>query len=139
MDGRAGRRRAPGTRFAVVRGRRVSGNFVPAELEPGLRFADSLGRAPVPVHFLLTVVKLSHVGVVRQRSNSSSLSDPKEKSARSKRIDSGMVLDFNEAGNLIGIELLTPWRVTLEAINNVLAEHGLELLKESDLKPLLAA
>ena len=50
-----------------------------------------------------------------------------------------MVLDFNEAGNLIGIELLTPWRVTLEAINNVLAEHGLELLKESDLKPLLAA
>ena len=67
------------------------------------------------------------------------LSDPKDKSARSKRIDGGMVLDFNEAGNLIGIELLTPWRVTLEAINRVLTEHGLELLKESDLKPLLAA
>lgn len=56
-----------------------------------------------------------------------------------KRIDGGMVLDFNEAGDLIGIELFTPWRVTLEAIDNVLAEHGLELLKESDLKPLLAA
>ncbi len=65
MDGRAGRRRARGTRFVpVVRGRCVSGNFVPAELERGLRFADSLGRAPVPVHFLLAVIKLSHVGVV---------------------------------------------------------------------------
>ena len=67
------------------------------------------------------------------------LSDPKEKSARSKRIDHGMVLDFNQAGALIGIELLAPWLVTLEAINNVLTEHGLEPLKESDLKPLLAA
>jgi len=56
---------ARGTQFvAIVRGRRVSGNFVPAELERGLRFADSLGRAPVPVHLRLTVVKLSHVSVV---------------------------------------------------------------------------
>ena len=49
----------------------VSGNFVPLELERGLRFADSLGRAPVPVHFLLTVVKLSHVGVVSRARQSS--------------------------------------------------------------------
>ncbi len=42
------------------------------------------------------------------------LSDPEEKSARSKRIDGGMVLDFNEVGSLIGIELLTPWLVTPE-------------------------
>lgn len=67
------------------------------------------------------------------------LSDPKVKSARSKRIDGGMVLDFSANGDLIGIELLTPWRVTLEAINNVLTENGLERLQESDLKPLLAA
>ncbi len=67
------------------------------------------------------------------------LLDPKQKSARSKRINGGMVLDFNDAGELIGIELLAPWLVTLEAINNVLAEHGLAPLKESDVKPLLAA
>jgi len=67
------------------------------------------------------------------------LSDPKVKSARSKRIDGGMVLDFDNAGNLIGIELLAPRLVTLEVINNVLAENGLDLLQESDLKPLLAA
>ena len=42
----------------------ILGNFVPAELERGLRFADSVRRAPVPVHLLLAVIELSHVGVV---------------------------------------------------------------------------
>jgi hypothetical protein len=50
-----------------------------------------------------------------------------------------MVLDINTDGRLIGIELLTPKMVTLEAINNILEEYGLEPLKESDIAPILAA
>ncbi len=67
------------------------------------------------------------------------LSGPGEKSARTRRIEPGMVLDINTDGGLIGIELLAPQKVTLEAINNILKEYGLEPLKESDLAPILAA
>lgn len=67
------------------------------------------------------------------------LSEPSEKSEHSKRISPEMVIDINKKGELIGIELLDPARASLEAINNVLKEYGLEPLKESDLAPLLAA
>lgn len=67
------------------------------------------------------------------------LSDRKEKSARSRRVEHGMVLDINKEGRLIGIELLVPQKITLEAINKILQEYGLEPLKEADLAPILAA
>lgn len=67
------------------------------------------------------------------------LSDRKEKSVRSRRVEQGMVLDINKEGKLIGIELLAPRKVTLEAINKVLREHGPGPLKEADLAPILAA
>ena len=67
------------------------------------------------------------------------LSDPSEKSERSQRISPEMVIDINKDGELIGIELLNPSRVTLEAINNLLEEYGLNSLNESDLAPILAA
>ena len=50
-----------------------------------------------------------------------------------------MVLDFNTEGKLIGIELLAPEMVTLEAVNGILKEYGLELLKKSDRAPILVA
>jgi hypothetical protein len=50
-----------------------------------------------------------------------------------------MVLDINKEGRLIGIELLAPELVTLEAVNSILEEYGFEPLKESGLAPLLAA
>jgi uncharacterized protein YuzE len=62
-----------------------------------------------------------------------------EKSARSVEAEPDMVLDVNTEGKLIGIELLAPQLVTLEAINTVLEEYGLESLEESVLKPLAAA
>lgn len=67
------------------------------------------------------------------------LADPKEKSAHSIRVEPGMVLDINKDGELIGVEFLAPAMVTLDAINSVLRDYSLEPLKESDLKPLLAA
>ena len=50
-----------------------------------------------------------------------------------------MVLDINKKGQLIGIEFLAPTMVTLDKINAVLKDYGLEPLKESALKPLPAA
>ena len=50
-----------------------------------------------------------------------------------------MVLDINSEGKLIGIELVTPELVTLEAINGVLEDYGFQPIDASDLKPLLAA
>ena len=67
------------------------------------------------------------------------LSDPSEKSEHSRRISAEIVIDINKDGQLIAIELLDPENTTVEAINDVLKQYGLEPLKESDLKPLLAA
>lgn len=62
----------------------------------------------------------------------------KEKSDHCRRVEPDMVLDINKKGKLIGIELLAPEMVTLEAINAILKEYGREPLKESALAPLLA-
>ena len=67
------------------------------------------------------------------------LSEPREKSEHSHRISPEMVIDVNKDGELIGIELLDPARVSLEAINKVLEEYELQPLRASDLAPILAA
>jgi uncharacterized protein YuzE len=67
---------------------------------------------------------------------------PREKNEKSDHcveVEPDMVLDINKDGKLIGIELLAPQLVTLEAINAVLEEYGFEPLTENVLKPLLAA
>jgi len=66
-------------------------------------------------------------------------SKPNEKRAKCRRVEPGMILDINEEGKLIGLELTSPRLVTLEDVNNVLVEYGLEPIKASTLKPLLAA
>ncbi|HEX9723326.1 MAG TPA: DUF2283 domain-containing protein [Vicinamibacteria bacterium] len=63
----------------------------------------------------------------------------KEKSDRCREVEPDMVLDINKEGKLIGIELLAPELVTLDAINRVLEEFSLTPLKESALAPILAA
>jgi len=64
---------------------------------------------------------------------------PNEKRHKCRRVEPGMILDINKAGKLIGIELTAPTLVTLEAINGLLKEYGLDPLRQSDLAPLLAA
>jgi len=67
------------------------------------------------------------------------LADPSEKSEHCRRVSPEMVIDINKEGRLIGIELLDPARVTLEAINDILKKYEIEPLKESDVAPILAA
>ena len=66
-------------------------------------------------------------------------SKPNEKRAKCRRVEPGMILDINKEGKLIGLELTSPRRVTLEHINNVLEQYGMDPIKESTIKPLLAA
>ncbi len=67
---------------------------------------------------------------------------PREKNENtdhSVEVEPDMVLDINKDGRLIGVELLAPRLVTLNAINSVLEEYGIDPLAETALKPLLAA
>ena len=66
-------------------------------------------------------------------------SKPNEKRAQCRRVEPGMILDINKEGKLIGIELTSPRLVTLEHINNVLDQYGMDPITESTIKPLLAA
>ena len=50
-----------------------------------------------------------------------------------------MILGINKEGKLIGLELTSPRLVTLEHVNNVLEQYGMDPIKESTIKPLLAA
>ncbi len=62
-----------------------------------------------------------------------------EKSASTKRIEPGMVVDFNASGKPIGIEITAPRQITLRAINDVLEDLGVPPLADADLAPLKAA
>jgi uncharacterized protein YuzE len=62
-----------------------------------------------------------------------------EKSSSTRRVEPGMVIDFGESGNPIGIEITAPSRISLAAINGLLAELGLPPAAQADLAPLLAA
>lgn len=65
--------------------------------------------------------------------------NPGEKSCSTKRIEPGMVIDFNSAGRAIGIELTAPGQVSLPALNQALADLGLSPVTPADLAPLKAA
>lgn len=62
-----------------------------------------------------------------------------EKSCRTSKAKAGMVVDFGQSGNPIGIEITAPGKVTVADLNDVLSKLGLPLLKESELTPLQAA
>ena len=64
---------------------------------------------------------------------------PGQKSYSSRRVEPGLVIDFSRSGRPIGIEITAPNAISLDAFNRVLRELGLEVLKRSELAPLLAA
>ena len=64
---------------------------------------------------------------------------PGDKSARTRRIEPGMIVDFNEHGAPIGIEITAPTALSLLDFNRVLLELGLAQVDRDDLAPLHAA
>lgn len=62
-----------------------------------------------------------------------------QKSARTRRVEPGLVIDFAADGRAIGIEITAPTKVSTVALNSVLRELGHPAATEADLAPLLAA
>jgi len=65
--------------------------------------------------------------------------DPGARSTRTKRFESGLLVDFDEQGRPIGIEITAPNQISAVAVNQLLADLGLSPMPESHLAPLQAA
>jgi uncharacterized protein YuzE len=64
---------------------------------------------------------------------------PGERSYRTSKAGPGLIVDFNRAGKPIGIEITSPAKLSIVALNKVLRELGVAPVKRSDLAPLKAA
>ena len=64
---------------------------------------------------------------------------PGAKSHRTEEAAPGVVVDFDRAGQPIGIEITAPTQVSLSGINAVLQRLGLSPVTQADLAPLQAA
>jgi uncharacterized protein YuzE len=62
-----------------------------------------------------------------------------QKSARTRRVEPGLVIDYTAEGQAIGIEITAPGKVSLAALNSILQELGHSPASEADLAPVLAA
>ena len=62
-----------------------------------------------------------------------------ERSFRTSKAEAGMVIDFGQSGNPIGIEITAPTKVTIADINHVLIKLGLPPMQDNELAPLRAA
>jgi uncharacterized protein YuzE len=62
-----------------------------------------------------------------------------QRSARSRRVEPGLVIDYASDGKAIGIEITTPTKISLEGLNAVLRELGHAPASQADLAPVIAA
>ena len=62
-----------------------------------------------------------------------------QKSARTRRAEPGLVIDFTAEGQAIGIEITAPAKVSLAALNAVLNDLGHAPASEANHAPVLAA
>ena len=65
--------------------------------------------------------------------------DAGDKSCRTSKADPGLIVDWDESGRPIGIEITAPARLTVAAINELLKQLGLAQMEDADLAPLRAA
>ena len=62
-----------------------------------------------------------------------------EKTVRTEKAAPGLLVDFAADGRPIGVEITSPRRVTVEALNAVLDELHVERLDSDEAAPLRAA
>jgi uncharacterized protein YuzE len=65
--------------------------------------------------------------------------NPGDKSIRSHRQSTGLLIDYAEDGRPIGIEITAPSKVTLTSLNQALAAANQDPVTADDLAPLLSA
>ena len=62
-----------------------------------------------------------------------------ERSVRTRRVEPGLIIDFTEDGEAMGIEITAPAKASVGALNAVLRELGHAPATKADLAPVLAA
>ena len=62
-----------------------------------------------------------------------------ERSVRCVRVEPGLIIDYGRHGRPIGIEITTPSKVSVAALNRVLKRLGHVGVRRVDLAPLRAA
>ena len=62
-----------------------------------------------------------------------------DKSARTERVDAGLLVDYSSDGRAIGIEIASPSRLNLSRLNELLVRLGHKTVAREDLAPLVAA
>jgi hypothetical protein len=60
------------------------------------------------------------------------------KSARTEKAEKGIVVDFDPAGTVIGLELTAPSLVSVDDVNRVLKRFGQPPIDSEELAPLAA-
>lgn len=61
------------------------------------------------------------------------------KSVRCGELQPGLIVDFDAEGKALGIEVITPTATSIDEVQQVFEELGLEHPDPTDLQPLLAA
>jgi uncharacterized protein YuzE len=64
---------------------------------------------------------------------------PGQKSARTERVSSEVLIDYAADGTPLGIEIVSPGHVSIDEINEAFKRLGMELPEPRDLEPLKAA
>lgn len=64
---------------------------------------------------------------------------PGKKSVRCEELRPGLIVDFSEDGEPLGIEVISPSVTSIDELREVFEGLGLEQPDASDLQPLLAA
>jgi len=65
--------------------------------------------------------------------------NPGAKSAKTRKIAEGLIADFDNAGNAIGLEIVSPGRTSITEINKALSDLSKQPISEIELTPLKAA
>lgn len=63
----------------------------------------------------------------------------RDRSYRTRRAGSGLLVDYARDGRALGIEITAPAQMTLTAINRLLRELGQRPMKRAEISPLRAA
>ena len=61
------------------------------------------------------------------------------KSARTRRVEPGLVIDYSASGQPLGIEITAPAKLSMAALNRVLKDLGCAPLRREDFSPLRTA
>ena len=64
---------------------------------------------------------------------------PGDKAVRTRRVEPGLIIDFAKGDRPIGIEITTPAKFSLIAMNRVLRELGFTAATRDELAPVMAA